>query len=526
MTTLVIALALLAAGYLVAVIAVWPILRPARPPPAPPLHPDGAGAANPDQRTPAIHPCRLTDPQLGRRTPVTALDALLHPEPDSGDAPPTHPPTHLPAVSHNRWADQIQTLWHGYGYPITLVALTAVVLFLVIALLVSLKRRRVDRWVSTVAWIAGFGFSADSMWTVATHKAHITPAVAWAVFFVGEAFMGNSMIHAGRRYKTTTKRDEKTDTVIKAGDPGKHGRAVWIIAAAMAVIVGFASANPAEFALRASIPLGVALLWWNTLTADGTDKPASKFAWTPTRLLERAGALVPDVNDDLAAMARERRIRALVNVGQRVDSQVWPVGFHLWRLTRLARTADAAMVTEARNRLDRAIKIAALLHLNIATDSSTHTAQTKQIDDDRTAIRTEPDRPYTVEPNGQPNTSPIAEPNVRPNTAANTPIEQPPNGRPNTRPNGEANSGPNGEANVRLIDSARREPNTDPIAANLRTIKRRYKNWRTNLPSARQCAAAIGAAPSTGLSYRRRLIDELTAAAAKSSGSTDSERPA
>lgn len=110
-----------------------------------------------------------------------------------------------------------------------------------------------------------------------------------------------------------------------------------------------------------------------------------------------------------------------------------------------------------------------------------------------------------AEPEHHPNADPIGETNT-PNTVA-----------ANAEPNAErqsaeqANSEPE---NVRDITTARRTPNGKPngdTAKNLSAIKRRYRNWRTEMPSVRQCADVIGVATSTGKAYRDRLIAELNA---------------
>lgn len=269
--------------------------------------------------------------------------------------PASDPATGTAAASVPGWLNTVGAHWGDYRYPVILGALAAVVAFLAVSLIVAKVKGHTDRWISALAWAAGFGFSAEGMWVVTTQKAHITPIVAIAVFFVGEAFMLNSMTHARAAYLRTTVRDAD-GKVTKAGDPGKHGRAVWIIASAMALVVAFASKNPAEVMLRASIPLGVAMLWWNTLTAEGTGRAKGRFAWTPTRLLEQMGALVPDEDPDLAKLARERRINAMVVAADRAHAGGWRAARAARRLRRLARTADVDMMAAVRQRVAQAVE--------------------------------------------------------------------------------------------------------------------------------------------------------------------------
>lgn len=129
------------------------------------------------------------------------------------------------------------------------------------------------------------------------------------------------------------------------------------------------------------------------------------------------------------------------------------------------------------------------------------------------------------EPNNTANTQPIdgvftvaEHPAISgPNTTANTAVEHPAPVAANTEPIGAQNTPAEQpaeqaeavEANVRPITSARRPANGDPIAKNLAAIKRKYRDWRTEMPSVRQCADVINAAPSTGKAYRDRLLAEL-----------------
>lgn len=211
----------------------------------------------------------------------------------------------------------------------------------------AIRAGRPDKWIAGVAWVAAFGFSAEGMWVVATQKAHVPALVAAGVFFVGEAMQITSMTQASRRYAVDK-------------HPGKHGRAVWIIAVAMGVIVSFAATNTAERLLRFAIPLGTALLWWNTLTDAGCAKRPTRLRWTPVRLLERLGALEPDVDRDLAEADRQRRVAAMTVAAHRVHAGGRHRRIHAARLRRLALAADDGMVAEVRERVQRVQRIVAL----------------------------------------------------------------------------------------------------------------------------------------------------------------------
>lgn len=261
-----------------------------------------------------------------------------------------------------------------------LTGLTATVAALTFALYRTWRAGRIDRWVTALAWIAAFGFSAEGMWVVATQEAQVPPLVAVGVFFVAEAFQLSSMLQAARRY-------------AKDGHPGKHGRAVWIIAVAAGTVVAFAAHNPAEALLRFLIPLGAALLWWNTLTDEGLAKPQGRWRWTPSRLLEWAGAIEPDTARDLTEVARERRVAVLVAAGVRAEADAWPRWWHARRLTKLAMAADPGMVADAAARLDQVRRIRTLLStphpLTVSTSLTGEVSTSEVLSEDRTAPLTE-----------------------------------------------------------------------------------------------------------------------------------------
>lgn len=264
-------------------------------------------------------------------------------------------------------APGITEFWHAYGYQVLIGGMAVLFGFIVLSLIISWARGKVDGWVVVVTWIGVFGFSAEGMWVVTTQKAQVPPLVALAVFFVAEGLQITSMRASRRHYIRTTIRgpeteDGKPGPIITAGDPGKHARSVWLIAIVAGVIVASSAKNVPEGLLRFAIPMGAAMLWWNLLTDEGTSRSKSRWRWTPGRILEAVGALEPaDEERNLSEALRERHIRAMVTYGDRVRDRAWPLGYHKWRLRRLGRVADEEMVAEARRRLERTADILALV---------------------------------------------------------------------------------------------------------------------------------------------------------------------
>jgi hypothetical protein len=261
--------------------------------------------------------------------------------------------------------DGMSDFWHRHGYTVLVAGMALTLLVILATLVVAHKRKHLDRWVSTVTWIAVYGFSADGMWIVATQKAHLPPGLAAAVFFVGDAMMIHSMIRSRQRYTRTTVRDEASGTIITPGDPGKHGRAVWLIATVMGLIVAFSSHNPVEWALRLSLPLGAAFMWWNDLTADGVTAQKTTLLWTPRRLLIRYGVIAPG-EDDLETVNERRQLDELTALALRTHGVV-PVSDRRKkkareRLTTLLPAAVPGALEEVQRRVDighRAVELTA-----------------------------------------------------------------------------------------------------------------------------------------------------------------------
>ncbi len=261
---------------------------------------------------------------------------------------PFDPPLAPVAAPAPDWPDRALDLAASHPSVVGGVLVAAV---LAVALLISWRRGKVESWIVAVSWIAAFGFSAEGMWYVATDKANVPPVVAAGVFFVFELFQIRSMLAARRRYRATTVRDQ-SGRVTKAGDPGKHGVAVWGLAAVMGAIVALAAHNPADALLRLSIPLGAAWLWWNDLTDEGVQRERGSWRWTPRRI-GLALRLLEPAERDMATVHREARIKQLTELehARLNGSWGWLRARLASRLARLSLSADRAMIAQVREQV-------------------------------------------------------------------------------------------------------------------------------------------------------------------------------
>lgn len=237
----------------------------------------------------------------------------------------------------------------GHREELVIAGLAVSVLLLGLVVRRAVRGGRPDRWIDAVAFATAFAWSAEGMFEVATQDLKLPILFAWVVFFLFEAQMLSSMLRANRHQR-------------EHGHPGRHGRAVWMIAAVAGVVVAAAADSPVEVPLRFVVPLLAAHQWWLGLTADGItrDQGAVSWRWTPRRFLLWAGAIEPGERD-IVQVDRERRIAEMTAVAHRLHHGRERLrGWRAGRLRRLALEADDAMIAEVRARISRVNQVQAL----------------------------------------------------------------------------------------------------------------------------------------------------------------------
>ncbi len=233
----------------------------------------------------------------------------------------------------------------GRNHPELLVAvgLGLTVLLLLWTVRGAIRSGRPDKWLARLSFLVGFAWSGEAMWEVATQKLGLSHVFAGFAFFLFESQMATAMMRA-----------ERHQAVHQY--PGRHGRAVWLIAVVAGLIAAMAGDSPVEVGLRLAVPVMVAYQWWVGLTGDGSARPADAiaWAWTPRRVLVTLGLARPG-EQDLKAVDRERQVRAIAVVSHRLHStsSSWRRSRCQVRLRRLAMHADDSMLDAARVRVER-----------------------------------------------------------------------------------------------------------------------------------------------------------------------------
>ncbi|WP_436528614.1 hypothetical protein [Actinoplanes sp. HUAS TT8] len=203
--------------------------------------------------------------------------------------------------------------------------------------------------------------NAEGMWVIATEDLHLPPLFAVLVFAVFEICFLTATSLAAEQYRNTTVYgpDGKIET------PGHPGPMLWIaalIAGISGVIVASNANTLTEKMLRLAVPCVIFLMWWAALTAAGQRTRRGRFAYSPRRLAERWGWLIPDDDPDLTEMAAKRQIRRMVvNHHRAATTSGLLAGWWRSRLLKNARTAGEPVVAEVVEQLDRTRRVMALL---------------------------------------------------------------------------------------------------------------------------------------------------------------------
>lgn len=257
--------------------------------------------------------------------------------------------------------DQLVQLWNDYTALILLSA-GVVGLLALLGLLIWARKTKKELRSSalTVSMNLALMLNAEGMWVVAVDVAHLPRLFAVLVFAVFEICFLTATSLAKEQYRRTTVRADD-GTIIKPGHPGPMLYIAALIAVLSGVVVASNAASTTETLLRLAVPCVIFLMWWAALVAAGQSVNRGRFAYSPRRLAERWGWLIPDDDPDLQELAAKRTVRRMVINYYRLEAGRWPVALWKWRLFKDARTADDAIVEQVRDQLTRSRTVMAML---------------------------------------------------------------------------------------------------------------------------------------------------------------------
>jgi hypothetical protein len=248
----------------------------------------------------------------------------------------------------NDTREYLTTAWHyASDTPALYVAVAAVsVLVLTLGARKIARHERPDDLLANVAMFLGLGWSAEAVWELTgSDGADFPTGLRIALFAFGEVILLISM--------TRTKRSVRED-----GRAGRAGRTVWIISSAMAVIGTFAADSAGEGILRALVPLGLTLTWWQGVVPERTQRDEGAVTSRLTaRRIGLALKLIEPGEGDVETVHRERLTQQLTRLEFKRRGATPGSRRHSWiesRLARLSLLADDDMIATVRGRVDRA----------------------------------------------------------------------------------------------------------------------------------------------------------------------------
>ncbi|MBB2944153.1 hypothetical protein FB565_003882 [Actinoplanes lutulentus] len=202
--------------------------------------------------------------------------------------------------------------------------------------------------------------NAEGMWVIAVDQLKLPKIFAVLVFAVFEICFLTATSLAAEQYRRTTTYGPD-GKIITPGHPGPMLYIAALIAAISGIIVASNAVTGTEKLLRLAVPCVIFLMWWAALTAAGQRVRRGRFAYSPRRMAERWGWLIPDDDPDLVRMAAERQVRRMVVNYHRVSGKRWPQAWWKSRLLKDARTAGEPVVADVVQQLARIQRVMDLL---------------------------------------------------------------------------------------------------------------------------------------------------------------------
>ncbi|WP_127553534.1 MFS transporter [Actinoplanes sp. OR16] len=202
--------------------------------------------------------------------------------------------------------------------------------------------------------------NAEGMWVIAVDQLKLPKIFAVLVFAVFEICFLTATSLAAEQYRRTTVYGPD-GKILTPGHPGPMLYIAALIAAISGIIVASNAVTGTEKLLRLAVPCVIFLMWWAALTAAGQRVRRGRFAYSPRRMAERWGWLIPDDDPDLVRMASERQVRRMVVNYHRVSGNRWPRAWWKSRLLKDARTAGEPVVADVIQQLARIQRVMDLL---------------------------------------------------------------------------------------------------------------------------------------------------------------------
>ncbi|HWS32515.1 MAG TPA: MFS transporter [Actinoplanes sp.] len=257
--------------------------------------------------------------------------------------------------------DLIADFWRDYAALVLLAAgLLGVILLIALGIWAKRSKKPLRPIALAVSMNLALLLNAEGMWVIAIDQLKLPAIFAVLVFAVFEICFLTATSLAAEQYRRTSVY-APNGTIVTAGHPGPMLWIAALIAGLSGIIVASNAVTFTEQLLRLAVPCMIFLMWWAALTAAGQKVRRGRFAYSPRRLAERWGFLIPDDDPDLVRMGADRQVRRMVVNYHRVSAGRFPKPWWRNRLLKDARTAGEPVVEEVVEQLARIQRVMDLL---------------------------------------------------------------------------------------------------------------------------------------------------------------------
>jgi hypothetical protein len=275
---------------------------------------------------------------------------------------------------------QLAAFWSNYA-ALTLLAGGVLGLVLLLGLAVWAKRSRKPLRPIALAFSMNLALllNAEGMWVIAIDQLNLPPLFAVLVFAVFEICFLTATSLAAEQYRRTSTY-AADGTIVEPGHPGRMLWVAALIAGLSGVIVASNAATITEKLLRLAVPGIIFLMWWAALTAAGQRlAQRSRFAYSPRRLAERWGWLIPDEDEDLVKLKADRQVRRMVTNHRRLSAGRPAAWWWKARLESDARSATDEVVSNVVEQLARIDRVMRMLTPDAAPSDEQPTSPSRSV---------------------------------------------------------------------------------------------------------------------------------------------------
>ncbi len=260
----------------------------------------------------------------------------------------------------DRWLDTVRD--HA---PVLIAAasILGLILLTILAVIVAIKKKPIMPTLATIGVNLTLAVNAQGTWGLFREQLGLAADITLLVFAAFEIALVTMQFKARATYFATSEWEivDGQRKIKEPGHPGPYLRVAWGIAVGSGLLVATNAKSWQEAIVRVALPAMVQLLWQVINLSSGWARRPGKFVWSWERLAAATGLWAADANTTIDDFQRDRRRRAMVRHGYKIETSAWLRGWHRHRLNTLGLKADLALADEVAAQIEIAVGIANLV---------------------------------------------------------------------------------------------------------------------------------------------------------------------